>query len=149
MACTRTRYIHQRPAVVALAIALSVGLPACAYVRSVTYPPEFSYLAGDDVSTSMGRMAGHMSHLDSALQNTAMTESARRQAVVTELDGIERVVRDLGAGPTPTNHLLIDANIDSFSRSVRRARLAVEREPPDYYQVGRLSGACSACHLRR
>lgn len=130
-------------------IAIVIGLFGCEYLRVVTYPPEFTYLTNDDVESAMGRMAAHVSRLDELLNQEATDDSAQKTAVVAEIKDLEGIARSLGAGQSPTNHLYIDANVDGFATYLRRARLRVEQDPPDYYLIGQITGNCSACHVRR
>lgn len=97
----------------------------------------------------MSRLAGSVARLELLIADSDMNFAQRREAVIEELIKVEELSDSLGAGYKKTNHLFIDEHIDDFKAEVRRARLAVEREPPDYYLVGRIAGNCAACHRQR
>jgi hypothetical protein len=62
---------------------------------------------------------------------------------------MDRISAGLGAGPSPTNHLLIDRHIDRFRTDLAAARDAAAADPPRYHLAGRIIGSCTACHVLR
>ncbi|MDH3689427.1 MAG: hypothetical protein OEU36_08095 [Gammaproteobacteria bacterium] len=134
---------------VGLTVVAVVGFSACAAVRKVTYPPDFSYLSTKQVRTTMGAFASGVARLDMLLSESDDNFAQRREAIILQLKKMEKLSESLGAGYQKTNHLLIDEHIDEFRADVRGARLAAEQEPPSYYLAGRLTGSCTACHMNR
>ncbi len=125
-------------------------LSGCAAVRKVTYPPDFTYLEKKTVTSSMHQLAVSIEKLDNMLREMGSEVSApERERVISQLNAMESIADDLGAGTQVTNHLLLDEHIDRFKSDVINARHAVEAEPPNFYLVGRLSGSCTGCHVLR
>jgi hypothetical protein len=46
----------------------------------------------------------------------------------------------------PTNHPVIASHLEEFRRHIGLAEAGVESEPPNYFLVGTVSGACLVCH---
>jgi hypothetical protein len=137
---------------VALGINILLGLSiiaGCAAVRKVTYPPDFIYLDREQVTSSMAHFSGNLWRIYDILANSETVLPYQREEIIDLLRDIEKATDQLGAGTPVTSHLLIDENIDQFKSDVRKAREAVEREIPNYFLVGRLSGSCTACHVIR
>lgn len=142
----------RQKSLVVLTINLLLGLSiiaGCAAVRKVTYPPDFLYLERGQVTGSMGRFSADLWRIDAILADSETVLPYQREEIIDLLKDIEKAADELGAGPQVTSHLLIDENIDKFRSDVHRAREAVEHETPNYFLVGRLSGACTACHFLR
>ncbi len=122
----------------------------CAAIRKVTYPPNFTYLEKKTVTSSMHQLAVSIEKLDSVLREMGDDVSApERERVISQLNNMESIANNLGAGTQVTNHLLLDQHIDQFKSDVISARRSVESEPPNFYLVGRLSGSCTGCHVLR
>ncbi len=97
----------------------------------------------------MGRFSANLWRIDAILADSETVLPYQREEIINLLKDIEKVADELGAGPQVTSHLLIDEHIDKFRSDVQKARQAVEREIPNYFLVGRLSGSCTACHFLR
>lgn len=134
---------------VGITVVAVIGFSACAAIREVTYPSDFTYLDTKQVRTTMDRFASGVARLDMLLAESNDNFARRREAIIVELRKMEKLSESLGAGYQKTNHLLLDEHIDEFRADVRGARLAAEQEPPSYYLVGRLTGSCTACHMNR
>jgi hypothetical protein len=63
------------------------------------------------------------------------------------LAGMEEAAASLGPAGWPSNHPQIGANLDRLWRDIEHARRAAEREPPNYFYAGVVSGACLYCHV--
>jgi len=125
-------------------------LSGCAAIRKVTYPPNFTYLEKKTVTSSMHQLAVSIEKLDSVLREIGSNISASEQErVISQLNTMESIADNLGAGTQTTNHLLLDEHIDQFKSDVITARRSAEAEPPNFYLVGRLSGSCTGCHVLR
>ncbi len=114
-----------------------------------TYPPDMVYLGDAEVESAMLRLSKHIWSINDIFDSNEFMAGANRELIIGLLNQMEKEALTLGAGARQTNHLLIDEHIDEFRADVRRALRAVEEEPPSYYLVGRLSGSCLACHVRR
>jgi len=125
------------------------ALPACSWVRKVTYPPTFTYLENSDITSSMKRMADSVNRIDSILISHEAPSARQRERIIADLNTIDSIATALGAGTQQTNHLLIDEHIDEFRLAVRRAQEDVKSTPPRYYRVGGLIGNCTSCHVWR
>ena len=117
-------------------------------VRQYTYPPEFRYLEGDEVRSTMRQLAFHSRELNRLIQSDAEAQQ-RRDEVITHLKAMEATAAKLDQSGWPTNHPLIEMNLPRFRRDLKFAREAIEREPPNYLLAGPVSGSCIYCHGRR
>jgi len=124
-------------------------IAGCAAVRKVTYPPDFVYLEGSEVTSAMSRLSADVWRIDDILKNSETVLPYEREEIIDILNDMERVANRLGAGTVETNHPFIDQNIDAFKRDVELALEEVKQEPPSYYKAGRISGRCLACHRLR
>lgn len=81
----------------------------------------------------------------------------RRRAIDAELDVLEELGSLLddevsgkrGAGPSLTDHVLIDEHVAEFVRRVARARRFAATKPPSLGPAARLGRSCTDCHRRR
>jgi hypothetical protein len=62
------------------------------------------------------------------------------------LRAMEQVARALGSDEVRSNHAKLDLGSDAFRERLAAARRAAQRDPPDYYLAGSVSGACRYCH---
>ncbi len=130
-----------------LTIFCTVFVASCAQIRKVTYPDEFVYLESGDIQTRMHQMAGHLAEIEFLLSTAdASSDKTLHNSIVAQLDTMTRLARELGAESIGTNHLLLDAHMDRFLADVLLAREGAVLDPPNYYQVGKLTGSCGACH---
>lgn len=121
----------------------------CAVVRKATYPPDFVYVERSEVKHAMSKLSVDVWRINDILADSETVLPYEREEIISILNNMDDVARDLGAGTIQTNHPFIDANIDSFRRDVVLALEEAKREPPGYYGAGRLSGRCLACHRLR
>jgi hypothetical protein len=132
-----------------LAIASLVAFCACAEfareVREHTYPRDFEYLSEGQIHSVMGQFALHVRRLD-ALLAEGEERGVPRDHVVELLRAMEQLAQTLGSGEVRSNHPMLDEGIDGFRGRLGAARRAAERDPPNYYLAGTVSGACGYCH---
>lgn len=129
---------------------LAVILVSCAKVRKVTYPPNFVYIEKTGVKSTMSVFAENVLLIDKELMTKKERKNIDREKIVAAMDAILSAANALDQGMEQTNHRVIDHNLEVFRGSVKQARLMVQKQPPNYYQAGQLSGQCMACHkLRR
>jgi hypothetical protein len=129
-----------------IACVLAAGCADMAqWMRRRTYPPDFRYLSRSEVRSTMGELAYHTRELN-RLMHASENPREQRAEVVAELRAMERVAEGLNQSGWPSNHPLIDMNLQNFLRDIRFARESVEREPPNFLLAGSLTGACVYCH---
>ena len=132
---------------------LLLGLVACTgaaeQLRVYTYPRDFEYISRGEIQSTMGQFAVHVRRLDVLLAETPempASEAVRRGEVVRVLQAMEQAAHTLGTGDVRSNHPRLDEGIDAFRARLTAARQAAERDPPNYYLAGTVSGACRYCH---
>ena len=98
----------------------------------------------------MGQLGVSIDKLDRTLRDVYPEATpAQRDLVINELNKMEKIAFDLGAGTQATNHLFLDQHIDQFKQDVTNARQAVEAEPANFYLAGKLAGSCLGCHVQK
>jgi hypothetical protein len=117
-------------------------------MRQYTYPPDFRYIERDQLRSAMGQLAQQVRELDEHIQAPAEPDQHRKD-IIEHLTGMDAAVRVLDSSGWPSNHPLIDMNLRKFRQDIRRAREAVERDPPNYALTYSVTGACVYCHGRR
>jgi hypothetical protein len=131
-----------------------LALPAssCAnfasWVRQYTYPPTFHYITGEQLRSTMWRLAFHSRELRELMASPEETATHRAE-VLQHLQMMEYATLELNRTGWSTNHPMIDANRSSFLRDIRTAQEAVSRDPPNLLLAGSVSGACVYCHRSR
>lgn len=123
-------------------------LGACTEIRQITYPDSITYIDSRQMKSVMHEMAGNIALLDALVAKDSLQEIDQAQ-VLTLLDNLDAISLRLGASGAVTNHSAIDEHLPSFREAIARARLMASASPPNYYPIGRVSGACSACHQFR
>ena len=134
-----------------LAIVLSAALVAgCSdlamHIRQHTYPPDFKYIDQTQVQSAVWQLAADVTALDRVMRQSAPSDVARRGEVRRLLGAMDDATSALRTGGRPTNHPLIADHIEQFRRDLALARAGVDLEPPNYYLVGSVAGACLTCH---
>ncbi len=115
-------------------------------VRSWTYPPDFNYISSRELRSIMSEIAGQIAALNALLRSEPPADAATRAEAVQRLQALDRAAQRLGPEGWPSNHPRITDNAQRFQRDIRLALLAAQREPPQYFLAGTLSGSCSICH---
>ena len=137
------------PPVTTLCVALVLGAVACAdlpaKVRRVTYPPDFRYIEHSQLESAMWRLAYDVRELDQ-LMRTPPIDAAKHDAAVRLLNDLLVATDALRGGGQPTNHPMLTAHVGQFRRDVSLALAGVQADPPSYYLVGSVTGACLVCH---
>lgn len=120
----------------------------CAELRKMTYPADFKYLGRSEVKGTMAVFGHGIWEMDQILSDPdrALTE---RERIIEILDQLEEHAQSINPSGRPTNHTVIDSNIQQFIDAVRDARDDIEGSPPSFYAAGQLSGRCMACHIHR
>lgn len=145
---THRLVLRMSPAVILLFLAGCNDFAAA--VRTVTYPPDFTYVSSDELQSRMQALAYQLQQLDLVLASgqgeapELMLEI--QQNVVDRLRAIERIGGTLQAGEAGSNHPFLQDDMATFLANVTQARLAASLNPPRYYLAGRISGGCANCH---
>lgn len=148
----RRDHANARNALVIGLLAAALWLAGCENVarevRRVTYPPDFQYVSKQELQGAMGRLAPLAVRLDVLARSPEGMEGHRREVAEILLE-MEDAASRLNPADLPTQHPLVNANLDGFRQDIQRARLGVEREPPSFLRAGALPGACLYCHGSR
>jgi len=107
-------------------------------------PPKLNVIPKGEVTSTMWQLAGFVNELDALMRDTPPPVDSRD--VVLLLQQMERAAYRLNKPDARTTHPLIAQNSDEFLAGVIRAREAAEREPPNYYLAGAITGGCIYCH---
>lgn len=134
-----------------LAVLLLLSVSACsadlpAMMRRHTYPPNFKYIDRNQVSAAMWQLADASRNLDALMRQEGPIDETRRGEVLRLLRAMTDAANSLETQDQPTNHPVISDHLGQFMRDLYQARRGVEAEPPSYYLVGTVSGACLTCH---
>jgi len=117
-----------------------------AMVRKVTYPPDFKYVTGDELRSSMNQLAYQVQLLDNALAGIDSEQFTQLQLVLDALRNIEKIGSSLQAGDAGSSHPFLQDYMRDFVSDVGKARDAASLNPPNFYFAGRVSGGCLNCH---
>lgn len=115
-------------------------------VREFTYPPDFKYVSGQALRSSMDQLAYQLQLLDEALTHDASQPHMQQQQVLRALDNIERVGANLQTSDAGSTHPFLNTYMNDFRSGVRKARDTASTEPPNYYLAGKIAGGCVNCH---
>jgi len=139
-----------RPLVAVLCAVLVLSAVACAdlaaKMRRVTYPPDFRYIERSQLQSAMWRLAYDVRELDQLMRTPPPIDAVRHDATVRLLNDLLVATDALRGGGQPTNHPLLTDHVGRFRLDVSLALAAVQADPPSYYLVGSVTGACLACH---
>ncbi len=94
----------------------------------------------------MWQLARDVRELHLLMQNTETIDERQRAEIVQLLTEMEQATDDLKTDGRPSNHPLINSNLAPFRRDISLAREAVQKNPPSYFLVGSVTGACMYCH---
>lgn len=114
-------------------------------LRRHTYPPGFRYVTREQLDSSMWQLAHAVRGLREALREQPV-DAKRRAEIIQLLQMMDLATKDLSSHGWPSNHPLVDANLDALRADIAQARRAVEWNPPNYVLAGAVSGACMYCH---
>lgn len=116
-------------------------------VTDTAEAPPFEYAEGVEFRTEMHMLAYALQELDLELRMQETEDDPMTQELVIQnLLDIERIASGLHEDEMSTSHTFLRGEMASFLDTVSRARVAAERDPPEYYMAGRVSGGCINCH---
>jgi hypothetical protein len=149
MRLSTLRFHHARALAVTALVVGSLGQLACADfpadVRRHTYPPNFRYITQDQIQSTMWQLASLVESLEETLSRPHHDDEGRAK-ITSILAQMEAAVRTLKGEGVPSNHPLVNANLDTFRLDVIEARRAIQREPPSYLRASAIPSACRYCH---
>ncbi len=135
---------------VSIVIALQGILVACSnsegFTPRIGSPPPFDYADGAVLRSRMHQLAFASQRLDLALMAQDERGMATQREVISTLRDIERIASELEEGDLSTTHRFLRNDMQNFLASVGRAQRDAERNPPNFYAAGRVSGSCVNCH---
>ena len=115
---------------------------------AVANPPPFDYADGEELRSGMHELAFQLQLLDQALgMESDLRDPQAQDQIINSLETIERVGRQLSSVDMTSSHRFLRNDMEIFLSTVERAQRSAERNPPDYYMAGRVSGACINCHM--
>lgn len=106
--------------------------------------PPFDYVDGEELRSRMHQLAFALQNLDSSLATDYNETGPYQDAVVDNLEDIDRIAKTLQAGDLSSKHPFLAEDMSRFISDVERAQFDAERR--HYYMAGRITGACVACH---
>ena len=120
---------------------------ACSSIRKVTYAPNFVYLDKSEVKGTMHGFAANIIKIDNILEKNKKVSKKQREEIIASLQSIQSGAEIIGADRGQmSNHMKIGENITEFRNAVEQAKKMAQRNPPNYYYAGQISGRCMACH---
>lgn len=138
----------KRPIEIMGLLLLPLLFVSCTSLRKHTYPPDFAYLEEEKLHSAMWEVAKHSEAIHRIMD--ASSEGAlsaeQRDEVVGHLTAMEKATGTLTTQSVESNHPVIAQNIHKFRSDIQMALAAAEREPPNYYLAGSITGSCLYCH---
>jgi hypothetical protein len=118
-------------------------------MRRAQYPPDFHYITKQEIHSTMGQLATEVVALDGLLSKQGGPTGDDRQKILEILGRMRTLAGQLKKG-SHSSHPRIDRYAPQLRAEIDRAREEVQMsDPPSYYQVGQVVGACTYCHLPR
>jgi len=117
-----------------------------ARVREHTYPPSFEFVERRRLESAMWQLAWDVQRLDRTLRQSSADSAEQQRAVTGILEEMERAASGIATPGRVTQHPMLNRNLPRFREQLRRARVDVERDPPNYFTATTLVGSCTTCH---
>ena len=114
-------------------------------IRKHTYPPDYTYLEKGDVHESMQSITLTSLALNQEFKDTN-EEAVSQERVVALLQELQSGLHGLKTPAHTANHPLFNENLERFRRDVELALMNAQKDPPNYYYAGSVSGSCLYCH---
>jgi len=105
---------------------------------------ELRQIRTDELRTKMWSLATHVRDLQTAFAEGKPATADGRAEIARILGSMEETAMSLDARAYTRHHA--DASLGAFRSELRAAREGAERDPPEYYFAGRISGSCAYCH---
>ena len=136
------------PLIAVSLLAASVATAACVRYVAVQAPDAAPAPMYDEqkLHTAMTDMAVRVREIRMVLSKGSPPSPEARAELARLLDEIDRIATRLSPDDIRATHPALAFSLDEFLGDVRMSKRAVAAEPPDYFLVGTISGACAACH---
>lgn len=125
-------------------------LASCAAPQRVSYPAYFVWIESDQLHSLMHRLAVSVRTIDVAVRRPT---PAGAVAIDRELDSMAANARRYSANRVAASgdilasrHAQFNQNFDEFLASLDRLANRFDASTEDYYELGKLTGLCTACH---
>lgn len=141
--------LRRAPGMVFLVVIIATSVVACAQIRKLTYPPDFTYLEKQEVEGLMQKMSEGIGRLDQLVAEASTSDVARQNNIINELSSLERIATRLSGGHKQTNQIVINDHIEKFISEVSSAKLLASTSPPNYYKAREITNSCQECHQFR
>lgn len=141
--------LSRAPGIVLLLIIIATSVVACAQIRKLTYPPDFTYLENQEVEALMQKMNEGIGRLDQLVSEASTSDVAQKNNIINELSSLERIATRLSGGHKQTNQIVINDHIEKFISEVGSAKLLASANPPNYYKAREITNSCQECHQFR
>lgn len=142
--------MRRRAIALVTALAAGASLAACAkvgaFMRPLTYGPNFDYISDDQLKSVMWQLARDVNRVDDLVNDPQGVGPEQRDEISRLLVIMEDATGRLGREGIRTNHPLVDEHRDQFRADIEAARRGVAAEPPSYTLTREVSGACLHCH---
>jgi hypothetical protein len=125
------------------------SMVACAQIRKLTYPPDFTYLEQSEVESLMRQMGEGIARLDQLIAEASKSDVAQQQQIIAELSELEKIATRLSGGHTQTNQIVINDHIEQFITDLGTAKMFAKISPPNYNKAEQIGSSCHECHQFR
>jgi hypothetical protein len=116
-------------------------------MRTTTFPPDLSYIPAERIKTAMWVLAAEIGHLEKLLGTPVGGSSAFKKAEVrNSLERMRVAAKTLDQPGRSNQHPILNQNLDRFLVRLERAKRAVDRDPPNFFQASTVAGSCYLCH---
>lgn len=136
-----------------LILCSSIWLVSCSAPQRVSYPEYFVWLEADQLHSVMHEFATGVRVIDAA---AAKQRPSSARVIGRELDSMAAIARRYGANRVAASsdslvgrHERFNEKFDEFLGSLERLASRFDANPDHYYQLGKLTGLCTACHKFR
>lgn len=134
---------------VLMAIVIIGSIAACAKIREVTYPQDFTYMEKARVEGLMREMGASIAQLGELVQTEPVSELDKQLQVISQLNKLESIATNLSSGHEKTNQIFISEHIEQFISDIGTAKLFSKLSPPNYSKASELTSSCQDCHQSR
>ena len=134
---------------VLVAMLIIASMVACAQIRQLTYPPDFTYLEQSEVESLMRQMGEGITRLDQLIAESSKSDVDQQQNIIAELSSLEKIATRLSGGHTQTNQIVINDHIEQFMADLGTAKMFAKMNPPNYKKAELIGSSCHECHQFR
>ncbi len=141
--------LSRTSASVLLVIVIVASMVACAQIRKLTYPPDFTYLEKREVESLMRQMGEGITRLDQLIAEASKSELNQQQKIIAELSELEKIATRLSGGHTQTNQIVINDHIEQFMADLGTAKMFARINPPNYNKAEQIGSSSHEGHQFR